>query len=62
MVPSKPAAGTADVDYNYDGLGRRIRMLDGSGTTYAYDSLDRLTSATDASGCQLRYACDLADG
>jgi RHS repeat-associated protein len=56
------AAGTADVDYDYDPLGRRTRMLDGSGTsTYAYDSLHRLTSTTDGSGRQLRYAYDLAD-
>ena len=56
------AAGTADVDYDYDPLGRRTRMLDGSGTsTYAYDSLHRLTSATDGTGRQLRYAYDLAD-
>lgn len=56
------AAGTHDVDYDYDPLGRRTRMLDGTGTsTYAYDSLHRLTSATDGSGRQLRYAYDLAD-
>ena len=56
------AAGTADVDYDYDPLGRRTRTLDGSGpSTYAYDSLHRLTSATDGSGRQLRYAYDLAD-
>jgi RHS repeat-associated protein len=52
---------TADVDYDYDALGRRTRMVDGSGTsTYAYDSLSRLTSSTDAAGRTLRYSYDLA--
>ncbi len=38
---------TPDVEFEYDDLGRRTYMEDGSGTTtYAYDSLSRLTSET----------------
>jgi RHS repeat-associated protein len=38
---------TPDVSYSYDGAGRRISMTDGTGTsTYGYDSLGRLTSAS----------------
>ncbi len=46
-----PPAATPNVDdYDYDAAGQRIRMLDGTGTSsYAYDAIDRLTSATDAS-------------
>ncbi|MEA2221504.1 MAG: hypothetical protein QOJ35_4130, partial [Solirubrobacteraceae bacterium] len=52
---------TADVDYDYDLLGRRTRMVDGSGTSsYAYDSLGRLTSKTDGSAHTLGYSYDLA--
>ena len=53
---------TPDVHYDYDALGRRTQMRDGSGTSsYTYDSLGRLTSTTDGSGRQLRYTYDLAD-
>jgi RHS repeat-associated protein len=38
---------TPGVTYNYDPVGNRSSMVDGSGTlTYTYDNLDRLLSAT----------------
>jgi RHS repeat-associated protein len=52
---------TPQVGYDYDALGRRSQMTDGSGTSnYSRDSLGRLTSTTDGRGRQLRYAYDLA--
>lgn len=41
----------SDVTYTYDANGNRASMLDPNGTTtYAYDSLDRLTGVTRADG------------
>ncbi len=38
---------TPTVNFNYDALGNRTQMTDGTGTqTYAYDQLSRLTSET----------------
>jgi RHS repeat-associated protein len=38
---------TPGVTFNYNAVGNRSSMVDGSGTlTYGYDALDRLTSAT----------------
>ena len=46
---------TPDVTYTYDALGRRTRMVDGTGTrTYTYDALDRLTSTTTGSSTTAR--------
>jgi YD repeat-containing protein len=40
-------ADTPDVSFNYDDLGNRIEMNDGTGTTtYSYDEVSRLTSET----------------
>ena len=53
---------TADVDFDYDVAGRRVRMVDGTGTSsYEYDAFGRVSSATDGAGRRLRYAYDLAD-
>ena len=52
---------TADVEYGYDDLGRRIEMTDGTGEgSYEYDSLGRLLSATDGNENTVSYAYDLA--
>jgi len=53
---------TASVDFDYDGLGRRSAMTDGSGTSsYTYDSLGRLKTRTDPSNRTIAYAYDLAN-
>lgn len=54
---------TPHVTYGYDVDGQRMSMVDGSGTsTFAYDSLHRLTSATDGwpGGRTVTYGYDLA--
>jgi len=52
---------TPNVTESYDGDGNRTDLTDGSGTsTFAYDSLDRMTSATDGAGATVRYEYDLA--
>lgn len=51
---------TPGVDFDYDELGRRKQMVDGSGTsTWTYDSLGRLKTAKDGSGRTLTYTYDL---
>ncbi len=53
--------GTAPVYEYYDEDGNRTYMSDGSGTsTYAYDSLNRMTESTDGAGATTRYGYDLA--
>ena len=50
---------TPDVSFSYDGLGNRLSMLDGSGTTsYSYDPLYRLTGVNDGAGAQIGYGYD----
>ena len=50
---------TPNVTYNYDNLGRRTSMVDGTGTsTYSYDSLGRLTSTTNGAGAVMAYGYD----
>lgn len=45
------AAGTPDVTYAYDAVGRRTNMVDGTGTTtYAYDAAGRPTQIAGPSG------------
>jgi RHS repeat-associated protein len=52
---------TPSVSESYDANGNRIELSDGSGTsTFIYDSLNRLTSATDGSGAAVHYSYDLA--
>ena len=47
------------VDYAYDGVGNRTAMTDTvGGGTYAYDSLNRLTSVLDPSGRRFTYGYD----
>jgi RHS repeat-associated protein len=47
-----------DIAYNAD--GERTAMTDGSGTsTFAYDSLNRMTSSTDGAGATVDYEYDL---
>ena len=51
----------ADVAISYDADGNRAQMTDQIGTSsYAYDSLDRLTSSTNGAGQTTSYAYDLA--
>jgi RHS repeat-associated protein len=52
---------TADVEYGYDDVGRRIEMVDGTGeSSYEFDSLGRLVSATDGNANTSSYDYDLA--
>jgi len=52
---------TPSVFEEYDADGNRIRLTDGTGTsTFAYDSLNRMTSATDGAGQSVGYEYDLA--
>jgi RHS repeat-associated protein len=52
---------TPDVSESYDENGNRTYLSDGSGTsTFTYDPLDRLTSATNGSGASVSYGYDLA--
>ncbi len=51
---------TPKVVYQYDALGRRQQMTDGTGvTTYVFDSLHRLVQSTNGAGSQVRYGYDL---
>ena len=51
---------THSVSYEYNGLGDRTRMVDGSGTsTYEYDQLDRLAAATDGHGDSVAFEYNL---
>jgi RHS repeat-associated protein len=52
---------TPSVNESYDANGNRIELSDGTGTsTFTYDALNRLTSATDGSGAAVHYSYDLA--
>lgn len=52
---------THAVQYEYNGDGKRTKMIDGTGTTtYAYDQLDRLTESKDGHGNLTKYEYDLA--
>jgi RHS repeat-associated protein len=51
---------TPNVTYQYDSLGRRISMSDGTGISlYAYDSLNRLTGERNGAGQGIGYGYDL---
>jgi RHS repeat-associated protein len=51
---------TPNVTYKYNADGEQTSMTDGTGTTsYAYDSLDRLTGQTNGYGQVVTYAYDL---
>jgi RHS repeat-associated protein len=51
---------TPGVTFNYDAVGNRSSMVDGSGTlTYAYDALDRLASVTRGTNT-FSYVYDIA--
>jgi RHS repeat-associated protein len=50
---------TPNVSYGYDDDSRRIRMVDGTGTTtYRYDLDSRLTGTTDGAGKSVGYGYD----
>ncbi len=52
---------TPAVAHEYDENGNRTGLTDGSGTsTFVYDSLNRITSATDGAGATVGYEYDLA--
>jgi RHS repeat-associated protein len=51
---------TPDVSESYNADGERTEMTDGTGTsTFTYDSLGRMTSATDGAGATTSYGYDL---
>ena len=54
--------GTPDVsNIDYDALGQRTAMTDGTGTaTWSWDSLNRLIATTNGAGSTLSYGHDLA--
>ncbi len=53
---------TPNVSYQYNSNGERTQMKDGTGiSTYAYDSLGRLLTATDGNSNQVGYGYDLAN-
>ena len=58
-VPSTPMTNVLTV-YTYDGAGHRVGVTDARGysTTYVYDDLDRLWSATDALTNATSYGYD----
>jgi RHS repeat-associated protein len=50
---------TPDVTYDYNSVGLKTSMVDGTGTTsYHYDGLDRLTSTTNGDGQTISYGYD----
>jgi RHS repeat-associated protein len=52
-------AATPDVSVEYDAVGQRTRMADGTGTTtFAYDDLGRLVASTNGAGRKLGYDYD----
>lgn len=52
---------TPDVSESYDADGNRIELDDGSGQSiFTYDSLNRMTSATNGNGATVNYDYDLA--
>lgn len=53
--------GTADVEFTYDGQGRRLSMVDGTGRTdYTHDPVGRLLSAAHEIKGSFSYAYDSA--
>ena len=51
--------GTTDISFQYDDAGNRTQMVDASGTTtYVYDAVNRLTSATFPGSRVVGYAYD----
>lgn len=53
------AAGSTDVQFEYDPNGRRTKMVDVTGTsTYSYDDAGRLIHEQDGGGAGLAYAYD----
>lgn len=53
---------TPNVGFGYDLVGQRTSMVDGSGTSsYAYDSLRRLTRHTNGAGATVSYGYSLTD-
>ena len=51
---------TPGVAYGYDADGQRTSMSDGTGaSSYAYDSLHRLTTHSDGAGHTVTYGYDL---
>jgi RHS repeat-associated protein len=54
-------SGTHNVTVSYDANGRRTSMTDASGTsTWAYDSLGRVTETTNGAGAKISYTYDPA--
>jgi RHS repeat-associated protein len=52
-------AATPDVQFSYDAAGRRIGMVDGTGThTYRYDAAGRLIRQVDGAGQAVSYGWD----
>ncbi|MGH2938681.1 MAG: DUF6531 domain-containing protein [Solirubrobacterales bacterium] len=52
---------TPSVSEQYDQDGNRIELTDGTGTsTFSYDSLNRMTKATNGAGATVGYEYDLA--
>ena len=59
---SYSSGNPGNVSFGYDADGRRTSMTDSSGTTsYAYDSIGRLTSQTNGASQKTSYGYDLAD-
>ncbi|MEG3768536.1 RHS repeat-associated core domain-containing protein [Alteromonas sp. 14N.309.X.WAT.G.H12] len=57
---SKKITGEGSVTYVYDGLGRKLKITNGSSTlNYSYDELGRLAETT-INGRKISYAYDLA--
>ena len=64
LVGVKYSDGTTpNVTYSYDANGLQVAMTDGTGTSsYSYDALSRLLSATNGAGQTVRYSYDLRGG
>jgi RHS repeat-associated protein len=55
------SGGMTAIKFEYDANGRRVGMIDGSGSSsFKYDSLGRLKSATNGQGETVSYGYDLA--
>lgn len=63
LLETNYSDGTTPAVYQYyDEDGNRIYRYDGSGeSTFSYDSLNRMTQATDGSGATVEYQYDLAN-
>jgi RHS repeat-associated protein len=56
---SNSTIATSDVSFDYDALGNRLEMTDGTGTTtYLYDRANRLTATTNAANESVGYTYD----